>query len=292
MITRPNHVPERLGLLAASAMDPFLNEQLLTGEQVHGGVDLAKAVESLPEDDARWAVEPLRSLVEDAMFEFREDRTRADAWLAPRLHATLRLTRREAADKRLWNHLALAVAPDYVAWRHLSDATVNKPERRIAPERFRGAADRQCFSRLWWAAELFRNGADYEPVEVACGNQDLIHTILRVELVDHRPTAQAIVRLLKNGLITTGREVNGLSVAINAAGATLIYDILGPDEPKNPARMRDWIAEAAFAPPVPRRQLPLGPDEDPAPEDSVAALTAYFSDLFATAPVRGRKSAD
>lgn len=83
MITRPNHVPERLGLLAASAMDPFLTEQLITGEQVHGGVDLAKVVEPLPESDARWAVEPLRGLIEDAMFEFREDRTRADAWLAP-----------------------------------------------------------------------------------------------------------------------------------------------------------------------------------------------------------------
>ncbi|WP_328976669.1 DUF6339 family protein [Streptomyces canus] len=292
MITRPNHVPERLGLLAASAMDPFLTEQLLTGEQVHGGVDLAKVVEPLPEDDARWAIEPLRSLVEDAMFEFREDRTRADAWLAPRLHATLRLTRREAADKRLWNHLALAVAPDYVVWRHLSDPTAKKPARRVNPERFRGAADRQCFSRLWWAAELFRNGSDYEPVAIACGNQDVIHNIAKLELIDHRPTAQAIVRLLKSGRITAGREVNGLSVAINAAGATLIYDVLGADDPKDPARIRDWVAEAASAPPVGRHSLPQGPDEDPAPEESVAALTAYFEDLFATAPVRGRKSAD
>ena len=292
MITRPNHVPERLGLLAASAMDPFLTEQLISGEQVHGGVDLAKVVEPLPEDDARWVVEPFRGLVEDAMFEFREDRTRADAWLAPRLHATLRLTRREAADRRLWNHLALAVAPDYVAWRHLSGATANRPERRIAPERFRGPADRQCFSRLWWAAELFRNGPDYEPVETACGNQDLIHTVLRLELVDHRPSAQALVQLLKTGRVTTGREINGLCVAISAAGATLIYDAIGPDTAKDPARMRDWVAEAGSAPPVARRSLPQGPDEDPAPEGSVAALTACFDDLFATAPVRGRKSAD
>ncbi|MFE7803657.1 DUF6339 family protein [Streptomyces sp. NPDC057430] len=290
MITAPNHVPERLALLATSAVDPFLTEELLKGEQVHSGIDLAKSVESLPEDDPRWSVEPIRSLVEDAMFEFREDRTRADAWLAPRLHATLRLTRREAADKRLWNHLALAVAPDYVAWRHRSAATDKKPERRIAAERFRGPADRQCFSRLWWAAELFRNGPDYEPAEAACGNQDLIHTVLRMELIDHRPTAQALVRLLKSGQVTTGREIFGLSVAINAAGATLVYDVLAPDEPRDPARLRGWIEEAGSAPPVARRELPIGPDEDPAPERSVAALTSYFADLFETAPVRGRKS--
>jgi hypothetical protein len=292
VITAPNHVPERLALLATSAGDPFLTEELLKGEQVHGGIDLAKVVEPLPEDDARWWVEPIRSLVEDAKFEFRENPRRADAWLAPRLHATLRLTRREAADKRLWNHLALAVAPDYVAWRHLSEPTEKKPERRIAAERFRGPADRQCFSRLWWAAELFRNGSDYKPVEAACGNQDLIHSVLKKELIDHRPTAQALVRLLQSGLVTTGREIDGLSVAINAAGATLVYDVLAPDEPRDPARLRDWIAEAGSALPVGRYELPKGPDEDPAPEQSVAALTNYFADMFETAPVRGRKSAD
>ncbi|KMO99776.1 DUF6339 family protein [Streptomyces roseus] len=292
MITQPNHVPERLGLLATSAVDPFLTEELLKGEQVHGGIDLAKVVEPLPEDDARWWVEPIRSLVDDAVFEFREDRTRADAWLAPRLHATLRLTRREAADKRLWNHLALAVAPDYVVWRHLSEPTAKKPERRVAAERFRGPADRQCFSRLWWAAELFRNGSDYEPVDIACGNQDLIHTVLRSELIDHRPTAQALVRLLKSGQVSGGREINGLSVAINTAGATLLYDILAPDQPRDPARLRHWIAEAGSAPPVERYELPSGPDEDPVPEESVAALTRYFAELFETAPVRGRKSGD
>lgn len=292
MITQPKHLPERLGLLATSAVDPFLTEELLRAEQVHGGIDLAKVVEPLPEDDARWWVEPIRGLVEDAMFEFRDDRTRADAWLAPRLHATLRLTRREAADKRLWNHLALAVAPDYVAWRHRSEPTAARPERRIAAERFRGPADRQCFSRLWWAAELFRNGSDYEPVQVACENQDLIHTVLRMELIDHRPTAQALVRLLKSGQVSGGREIVGLSTAINAAGATLVYDILAPDPPRDPARLRDWIEEAESAPPVERYELPKGPDEDPVPEESVAALTGYFAELFETAPVRGRKSGD
>ncbi|MFF3447202.1 DUF6339 family protein [Streptomyces sp. NPDC002667] len=292
MITQPNHVPERLALLATSAVDPFLTEELLKGEQVHGGIDLVKVVEPLPEGDARWWVEPIRSLVEDAMFEFREDRTRADAWLAPRLHATLRLTRREAADKRLWNHIALAVAPDYVVWRHLPEPTVNRPETRVAAERFRGPADRQCFSRLWWAAELFRNGSDYQPVEVACGNQDLIHTVLRMDVIDHRPTAQALVRLLQSGSVTTGREINGLGVAISTAGATLTYDVLAPDEPRDPAHLRDWIAEAESAPPVERYELPKGPDEEPVPEESVAALTSYFAELFETAPVRGRKNMD
>jgi hypothetical protein len=69
----------------------------------------------------------------------------------------------------------------------------------------------------------------------------------------------------------------------------LVYDVLAPDEPKDPSRLRDWIAEAETAPPVSRHVLPEGPDEDPVPEESVAALVDYFTELFETAPVRGRK---
>ncbi|MEW1903051.1 DUF6339 family protein [Streptomyces sp. NPDC086147] len=285
-IEKPHYVPQRLGLLSAAAADPFLNEDLLAGVRGHGGVDLAKVVEPLAEDDARWEAEPLRELVEDAMHGFGESRTRADGWLAPRLHATLRLTRREAADRRLWTHLALAVAPDYVAWRHGSPTT-----SKINSERFKGAPDRQCFSRLWWAAEMFRNGGDYSPVEAACGNQDLIHSALRRDLVDHRPTAQALVGVLGRG-ITTGREIEGLMTAISAAGATLVYDALAEDEPRDPEVLRQWIAEAGTAPSVPRHTLPRGPEEEPVPEETVRKLTDYFVELFETAPVRGRAPKD
>lgn len=286
----PQHMPERLGLLSATAADPFLTEDLLRGIQGHGGVDMAKVVEPLSEDDPRWKVEPLRGLIEDAPYKGTENRTAADAWLAPRLHAALRISRREAADPAIWNHLALGVAPDYVAWRHMGAPTAKSPEPRISPARFKGVADRQCFSRLWWAAELFRNGPDYSPVEAACSNQDLIHTVLRVSLIDHRPTAQALVRVLQKGIATTGREINGLMAAVNTAGATLVYDAMVEDAPRDPDDLRRWIAEAENAPAVDRRNLPSGPDEDPVPEESIEKLTDYFAELFETAPVRGKTS--
>ncbi|MEV7238202.1 DUF6339 family protein [Streptomyces sp. NPDC051020] len=288
MIEKPHYLPERLGLLSATAADPFLTEDLLRGAQGHGGVDLAKVVEPLPEDDARWAVEPLRDLVDDAIYKFKDSRTDADGWLAPRLHATLRLTRREAADKRIWNHLALAVAPDYVAWRHAPVPAQGGSELRINPARFKGAPDRQSFSRLWWVAETYRNGGDYAPVVAACANQEFLHSALRMDLVDHRPTAQALVRILERGIAGTTREINGLIAAINTAGATLVYDALARDEARDPEVLRQWIAGAESAPPVPRHDLPAGPDEEPVPEESVVALTDYFADLFETAPVRGR----
>ncbi|WP_031011627.1 DUF6339 family protein [Streptomyces sp. NRRL F-5727] len=282
MIEKPYHVPLRLGLLSAAAAEPFLTEDLLGGVAGHAGVDLDKVVDRLPEEDPRWEVEPIRDLIEDAMHAFEDNRTQADAWLAPRLHAALRLTRREAADRRLWTHLALAVAPDYVAWRHFSRKT-----SKISPERFRGAADRQCFSRLWWAAEMFRDGSDYAPVVTACGNQDLIHSALRRELIDHRPTAQALVQVMERGVAVTGREIEGLMTAISAAGATLVYDALAPDVPRDPSVVREWIEEPARAS-VPRHVLPDGPHEEPVPKKSVNDLADFFADLFETAPVRGR----
>ncbi|MFJ2728825.1 DUF6339 family protein [Streptomyces collinus] len=288
MIEQPHYIPLRLGLLSATAADPFLTEDLLRGIQGHEGVDLAKVVEPLPEEDPRWRTEPLRELIDDALHQFKENRTEADAWLAPRLHAALRLTRREAADRRIWNHLALGVAPDYVVWRHASVPTSGSADSRVAAARFKGAPDRQCFSRLWWAAELFRNGEDYAPVVVACSNQDLIHSVMRSDLVDHRPTAQALVRLLQSGVATTGRDFTGLMAAINTAGATLVYDAMAPDEWRDPEDLRRWIEEAETAPPVPRHQLPTGPEEETTPENSVETLTEYFAELFETAPVRGR----
>ncbi len=291
MIAKPNHVPERIASLTGAAAEPFLTEEFLRGDSMHGGMNLAKVVQPLHgEADRRWDTEPVRGLVEDAMYEYRDNRTAADGWLAPRLHATLRLTRREAADKNLWNHLALAVAPDYVLWRHLPSVTVTLPEPKTSASRFRGPADRQCFSRLWWAAELFRDGADYAPVVTACSNQDLIHTALRMTLIDHRPTAQALVRLLESKVIATGRDVNGLNGAINAAGATLLYDLLGPDAPRDPDPLRRWIEAAESAPPVPRKSLPEGPDEEPVPAKSIETLAGYFTEYFETAPIRGQKS--
>jgi hypothetical protein len=126
-------------------------------------------------------------------------------------------------------------------------------------------------------------------VVAACANQDLIHSALRRDLIDHRPTAQALVRVMGRGIAGTGREIEGLMAAINAAGATLVYDVLGRDEPRDPEPLRQWIAEAGSALPVPRHEMPVGPDEEPVPEESVVALTDYFAELFETAPVRGRK---
>ncbi|MFD4237079.1 DUF6339 family protein [Streptomyces sp. NPDC058542] len=293
MTDKPNFLPERLALLADLNAAQYLTDGLLSGKEDVPAIALNKTTEPLAHDSrSRAELAPVRDLIDDAMYKFREDRpTSADAWLAPRLHAALRLTRREAADRRIWNYLALGVAPDYVVWRHLP-AKSEGEQLKIAVRRFRGPAYTQAFARLWWAAELFRDGPDYRPVVTACGNQEMLNTVLRMDVVDHRPTAQAMVRLLERGTVTKTREANALAAAINASAATLVYDVIAPDVERDGTPLREWVDAAESAPAVPRRDLPIGPYEEKTPERSVDVLVGHFAELFAEAQVRGRPGAD
>src|SRR5947208_2330355 len=62
--------------------------------------------------------EHVANVASKAMEKFSANkREESDRWLAPRVHATLRLTRREAGDPGVWNCLAVTVLEEYVRWR-------------------------------------------------------------------------------------------------------------------------------------------------------------------------------
>ncbi|MCM2575858.1 DUF6339 family protein [Streptomyces sp. MTZ3.1] len=267
----------------------YLTRSVLSGQEAPPRIALLRAASPMGEPSARWSAYALCELVDEAMSRFPEgSRAAADAWLAPRLHATLRMTRAEASDPELWIYVAMVVAPDYVVWRHLGGAGSSGEPAMVATGRFTGPHYTQAFARLWWAAELFRDGDDYRPAVTACRNQDVLNTVMRLDLIDHRPSARAVVRLLDQGTIRTGREVNALAKAINTAGTTLLYDVLAPDELPEQEGVREWIRDAETAPPAPWKALPDGPKDGRIPEASVDTMTGCFAGLFEKAPVRGR----
>ncbi|UUV28479.1 DUF6339 family protein [Amycolatopsis roodepoortensis] len=283
-------IPEILGSLPNAVVARHLTTGVLSGRQMPPHLTLRKAAVPLPEGEMRWRTAPIRALVEEAMRRFQDLRTpkaraAADGWLAPRLHATLRMTRAEAADNGLWNFIALIVAPDYVIWRHLG----TKGTKAV---RFSGRHDLQAFSRLWWAAELFRNGSDYRTVELACRSQDVLGSPMRLDVIDHRPTALAFLRVLQEPLTKRsprhGDLVNALSSAVNTAGSTLFYDVLAPEEPADDDALRMWIEDAAEMPAVPWDRLPVGPDDGAVDDTSIARLTPLFERLLKEAPKRDR----
>ncbi|MFE4250103.1 DUF6339 family protein [Streptomyces sp. NPDC056910] len=285
--------PERLALLPTSLASAFLTRGVREGRDALPQVAILRASTTIADDSVRWSAAPVREIVQEAMHRFDAKRTDADAWLAPRLHATLRMTRAEAANPGLWNFLGLCVAPDYILWRHMPSAgSGDGAPRMVSSPRFAGPHYSQAFARLWWAAEMFRDGADYAPSETACLNQDMVNTALRLDAVDHKPTALALVRVLKRladaGATRLGDRVNALCTAVNTAGSTLMYDVIAPDEAPDHAALAEWIDDGESAPTVPWNRLPQGPQDGTARRSSCEILARMFERFATEAPLRDR----
>jgi len=139
-----------------------------------------------------------------------EDRTVSDRWLAPRLHYALRLFRAEAADRGIWQWIALRY-PWYLAWRWAD------PDGNIAEDRWWGPVHKQAFARLWWGAEIFRDGPDYRPVEQAFVFQDLPNSYLHRPLVRCRSLALAVVDRVASSSSPSADQVNSLARVLNLA---------------------------------------------------------------------------
>jgi hypothetical protein len=289
-MTAAPQTPYLLGLLPERDATRYLTTSVLQGVERLPRLAIDKACTPL-ENEPRWEAGPVRELIDEAMDRFDGRATQADAWLAPRLHAMLRMNRQEAADSRRWNFLALRLAPDYVFWRNPPKVSKNSPVPQANRAHFVGPFHKQTFSRLWWAAELFRNGSDYGPVEVACGNQESFNTVLRLEIVCHQVTAQALIRLMQEGAVRKGRSLNGLAKAINSAGSTLLFDVLAPDPPWDGRANDQWVKDAASAF-VQYDALPEGPDDGSVTSQDVDALLPLFRELFATADIRGGKPSE
>ncbi len=222
-------------------------------------------------------------VVHQAMTLHRDAPARSDTWLGPRLHQALRLTRREAARRGTWRYLAVVACPEYVRWRWGDPDDIESPAKI---ERFVGPDYKHAFARLWWMAELFRDGPDYRPAAEALTNQDIANNLFRMDVAHHRPTVQAAVRVLSG---RTGDEANALAKAVNAAAATQLLDAMAADLPLDGSATERWVmesgdvdAQAYFD------ELPPGPDDPPVPAEGIKVMEEQLTELLAAAPVRER----
>jgi hypothetical protein len=218
-------------------------------------------------------------LAQHAVHEWGKPTT-SDAWFGPRLHSSLRLTRREAAHSGIWRWLALGPCASYVRWRWESRD----------PTRFLGRADLHALARLWWMSELFRDGQDYAPAEKALAVQDVAQNLLRMNVAHHRPLCQGFLmvesRAMKGGQLN-GREVNALAKAANCAATTIDYAAYAPDVALDADARAAWIAEEVDFEDVLTK--PIGPDDPAVPIESVDSMRGLLADLFVEAPVRGER---
>jgi hypothetical protein len=231
-------------------------------------------------------------VIEEGMRRFpAKDRAKSDRWLGPRLHAALRLTRREASRLGIWRFLGVCAFPEYVRWRFIGDA--EDPAVSAVLERFVGRDYKHALGRLWWMAEMFRDGPDYALATRALSNQDVINNLFKNDTAHHRPTALGAILVLAPGggeSTRTGREANALAKAINATATTVMLDSYAPDEPLDDEARSRWIAEARdYDATLYFDELPSGPDDPPVPPASVERMKEMLKVLLEEAPVRDKK---
>jgi hypothetical protein len=120
-----------------------------------------------------------------------------DAWLAPRVHYALRLPRRLAADDRIWTWLALQCT-EYLEkrWPEYEDKTSGM-RMRMNPNWVRGRTLhlRNGLARLWWGAEMTRNGEDYTDTETAFRRTWTAQYALELYYSLYRPAVIAFARV-------------------------------------------------------------------------------------------------
>ncbi|MGY4645038.1 hypothetical protein [Cellulomonas sp. URHB0016] len=206
------------------------------------------------------------------------DAPSSDRWLAPRLHAALRLTRREASDQLTWLWLALH-NDRYVTWRWGQDAPAN---------RWKGAIHKQAFARLWWSAELLRVGSDYRPVERALVKQDFVNSYLHRPAIRNRPLATELVALTDGSRPGFGPmsadDINLLAVTVNLALAGTPPEVeIGPQD-DDTGSYAEWVRSGAAI--GDWATLPPGPPTQDVTEQQLSAARtvvdrcwSYRSDL-------------
>lgn len=217
-------------------------------------------------------------VVEKAMEKFDEP-VESDAWLAPRVHASLRLFRREAAEPGIWDYLSGVVLRDYVKWRWSGKRETMQPDRiRMSTSSKR---IRHAIYRLWWVAELARNGPDYEPVVRAFEWQDTIEWFAVARAVNNRVAAQAYVSFvsgLEGGKRPVGDQIKSVRKAFNHALVTRVLDAIAPDSGPNFTSVERWVNESPDYTLI-TSKLPEGPQDPKVDATQVEAVETFIKEI-------------
>jgi len=216
-------------------------------------------------------IEPLIAMVDEAMRRDRNDPDKSDAWLAPRVHATLRLTRREAAERTIWYWLNVVAKPDYVRWRFGGERAAS---RVVALDRFMGEDSKNALGRLWWAAELTRNGNNYSETVSILRSSRFFASWQSLDVMHHRTAALAVCRFARefnDGKGITDSQSQRLAKALNLRLTTLALDAIVPTLAVDVYAIEEWrarrIDESKYL-----TKLPEGPDEEPIATENINTI--------------------
>ena len=200
-----------------------------------------------------------------------------DQWLAPRLHAALRIPRRLAADRGFWAWLAIDHFADFVhlRWRPSDGAPTSA-------WRFTGEVLRNGVARLWWGAEMVRNGNSYEYVPLVFGRVRTAQFALELRYSHHRPAAIAFTRVVERWTASEALEderMKATSKRINAQLTTRSLEAIAGFHDADEDPPDDWYRDRPSLESLTADELPVGPETDAVPEEALVRLEAWFRSL-------------
>jgi hypothetical protein len=235
----------------------------------------------------RVSLTPLAAVLEEGRKRHSAKWSDTDGWLAPRVHATLRLTRREASDRRLWAYLNVAAFPDHVRWRWRDQ---EDPDSAVPIDRFLGEDSKNHLGRLWWGAELTRNGDNYTRTEKAFRNSRFSVSWQVLDMMHHRPAALAIVDFLEqfnDGKGATDSQGSRMARALNAALRTLALDAVADNPAPDAEAFREWLSEPIDETKM-MDDLPKGPEEkDSISNDAILEVRKHLEAMAQAIGLQG-----
>jgi len=254
----------------------LVTEDMLAGGAMADPEDFASPLATVKID-----IHGLMRLQEEAINRFAPNDSECDAWLAPRLHCLLRLTRRQSHDQGLWRWLALQPLTSYVRHRWAMEGKV-KAERYLGT----GFSRRNAISRLWWAAEVMRHGPDYREAATVLRDSALDQYILDLRYGYLRASALGMVR------VCTGRhagipamtfdQIKQLSKRVNLLlSATTLESLAEPEVDELGAIDANWLAEVPEPEVVIKQKLEdlRGPNDGKVSDDEINHFERWYADI-------------
>ena len=196
-----------------------------------------------------------------------------DAWLAHRLHFAIRVPRRIAADRWFWAWLALNVGRDFVRRRFKNE------KGEVLEWRYTGVLTRNALSRLWWGAEMVRNGPDYSLVPSVFRRVRTAQWALELKYSWYRPAPIAFTRVAElDAKPLNDDAMKALSKRINAYLSLTVLEAMGLDEAEAGEFDKEWRKRQPTLKETLSGQVD-GPTDGRASSESVTALETWFREL-------------
>ena len=143
---------------------------------------------STPVHGVEADVDGLREVLSDITDEYGEYDHEIDAAAAEPVREHLDFSRHIAADAGLWHWLTVSELHEFVYYRWRESGNIEEKFLKAGTDIYSNA-----LHRLWWGAELTRDGNDYTRTETMFQQGELANDVLDRWFARYEPAAKVIV---------------------------------------------------------------------------------------------------